>query len=408
MLVFVTAVAVVLLVSFTCSIFESVLLTVRRPRIEVLKRDGNSAGDLLAGFKENMDVPIAAILIVNTAAHTIGAAVAGASYEDVFNPETLWIFSLLFTLAVLLLTEIIPKTLGVSYASMLAAPVAHGIHWLTVVLKPLVWLSEKVSRALRRDNAVAPVTSADEIRLLALVGGSEGAVGHRTASMVVGATQLGYLQASDIMLPRKAVKFLSATMSRAEVIEYVRVTGHSRFPFSRSGELADVNTVVFAKELLTWLLEHDDETIDWPVLCREALVVPESSPLPRLLSTFQKIHRHLAIIVDEYGGMQGIATLEDVIEEIVGDIRDEHDLPADEFTEEADGSLRVRGSVDLRRLAARLGVAWEPDVEAATIGGLVTERLERIPRAGDCIEWHGRQIEVLTADRRRARQLRIR
>ena len=153
MLIFITAVAIVLIVSFLCSIFESVLLSITRPQIELLVRDGRHAGKLLAGFKENMDVPIAAILILNTAAHTIGAAVAGASYADVFDPGTLWIFSLVFTLAVLLFTEIIPKTLGVSYAPLLAGPVAYGIRMLTVLLKPLVALSESVSRSLRSDKA---------------------------------------------------------------------------------------------------------------------------------------------------------------------------------------------------------------------------------------------------------------
>ena len=116
MLIFVSAVAVVLIASFLCSIFESVLLSITRPQIEVLVRQGRQAGELLAKFKDNMDAPIAAILILNTAAHTIGAAVAGASYADVFDPGTLWIFSLVFTFAVLLFTEIIPKTLGVNYA----------------------------------------------------------------------------------------------------------------------------------------------------------------------------------------------------------------------------------------------------------------------------------------------------
>ena len=127
MLTFVIAVAVVLIASFMCSIFESVLLSITRPQIEMLVRKGKRAGTLLADFKTNMDVPIAAILILNTAAHTIGAAVAGASYTNVFDPATLWIFSLLFTLAVLLFTEIIPKTLGVSHAVALAGPV--GVLW---------------------------------------------------------------------------------------------------------------------------------------------------------------------------------------------------------------------------------------------------------------------------------------
>jgi len=406
MLLFVTAVGVVLVVSFLCSIFESVLLSLTRPQVEVMVRKEKRAGRLLARFKENMDVPIAAILILNTAAHTIGAAVAGASYSNVFDVGTLWIFSILFTIAVLLLTEIIPKTLGVAHAPRLATPVAHGIQFLTVLLRPLVWMSERISRSIRSD-ITRPVTSADEIRLLASLGRSEGAVGDQTAEMIVGATQLRYLHAHDVMLPREKVCFLSATMGRDEVLAMVRESGHSRFPFSPTQYLADVTGVVFAKELLDWLLRNESADIDWDALAKDVLIVPESSPLPQLMHTFQDSHRHLAIVVDEYGAVEGIATLEDVLEEIVGDIRDETDLPADEFYEKSDGTLLVRSRVDLRKLSDRLGINWEPSVDASSIGGLVTEMLERIPVAGDSIEWKGYRVEVLRADRRKARLLQI-
>ncbi len=406
MLIFVTAVSIVLIVSFLCSIFESVLLSLTRPQIEVMVRREKSAGRLLARFKQNMDVPIAAILILNTAAHTIGAAVAGASYASVFDVGTLWIFSILFTLAVLLFTEIIPKTLGVAHAQGLATPVAHGIHLLTVLLRPLVWMSERISRSIRTDID-RPVTSTDEIRLLASLGRSEGVVGDQTAEMIVGATQLRYLHAHDVMLPREEVQFLSATMGRDEVVSIVRDSGHSRFPFSPTQYLADVTGVVLAKDLLYWLLRNEAGEIDWDALAKDVLVVPDSSPLPQLLHTFQDSHRHLAIVVDEYGSVEGIATLEDVLEEIVGDIRDETDLPANEFYEKSDGTLLVRARVDLRKLSEKLGISWEPEVEASSIGGLVTEMLERIPVAGDAIEWKGYRIEVLRADRRRARLLSI-
>ena len=406
MLLFVTAVAVVLVVSFLCSIFESVLLSLTRAQVEVLTRNGRKAGELLAGFKANMDVPIAAILILNTAAHTVGAAVAGASYSSVFDPSTLWIFSLLFTLAVLLFTEIIPKTLGVSYATMLAAPVAFGIRFLVLILKPMVLLSERISRSLRGNREV-PVTSAEEIRLLAVLGRSEGVVGERTAGMIVGATQLRQLRAQDVMLPRENVQFFSADMNREQVLKLIRESGHSRFPFSPTDDLADVTGVVLAKKLLDWLLSHDSDAIDWPALTEEVLVIPSSSRLPQLLRTFQDEQRHMAIIVDEYGEVDGIATLEDVLEEIVGDIRDESDRPADDFEEHPDGSLRVRATVDLRQLAARLDVPWEPEGDVTSIGGLITETLERIPRAGDAIEWNGYRLTVSRADRRRVRQVRV-
>jgi CBS domain containing-hemolysin-like protein len=400
MLLFVTAVSVVLVVSFLCSIFESVLLSLTRPQIAVMVRRDARAGRLLTRFKENMDVPIAAILILNTAAHTVGASVAGASYSNVFDSSTLWVFSILFTRAVLLLTEIIPKTLGVTYATLLAAPVAYGIQWLTVLLRPLVMLSERISRSLR-GNLEAPVTSTEEIRLLATLGRSEGAVGARTAGMIVGATQLRHLHADDVMLPREEVRFLSAQMDRDEAMKYVRETGHSRFPFSPTGELKDVSGVVLAKELLYWLLNNEDREIDWTSVCKEALLVPRSLLLPQLLRTFQESRRHLAIIIDEYGSVEGIATLEDVLEEIVGEIHDESDMPVEDFRENDEGQLIVRANVDLRKLSSRLGIAWEPDTDAATIGGLVTESLERIPRAGDSISWNGYRIEVLRADRRR-------
>ena len=406
MLLFVTAVSVVLVVSFLCSIFESVLLSLTRSQIAVIGQKRKRAGRLLAGFKDNMDVPIAAILILNTAAHTIGAAVAGASYSNVFDVSTLWIFSLIFTLAVLLFTEIIPKTMGITHARLLGAPVAHGIRWLTVFLRPLVVISEKISRSIR-GNAEVPVTSAEELRLLAVIGRSEGAVGSQTAEIIVGATQLRHLDARDVMLPRNNVKFLSATMDRQQAVALVRESGHSRFPFTPTEHLDDASGIVLAKDLLYWLLQHDNDQIDWGAISHDALVVPDSVPLPQLLHTYQESKRHLAIVVDEYGTVEGIATMEDVLEEIVGDIRDESDLPADDFQEAADGTLVVRGRVDLRKLSDKLEINWEPQDGVSTIGGLMTETLERIPTVGESMEWNGYRIEVLRADRHRARVLRI-
>lgn len=407
MLLFVSAVAVVLIVSFLCSIFESVMLSLTRPQIEVMTRQGRRAGPLLAGFKENMDVPIAAILILNTAAHTVGASVAGASYSNVFDASTLWIFSIIFTLAVLLLTEIIPKTLGVTYATVLASPVARGIYWLTVLLRPLVSVSERISRSLRPNDATQPITSAEEIRLLASLGRKEGAVGVRMAGMIVGATQLRSMQAHDVMLPRDEVCFLSARMDRETALRHVRESGHSRFPFTPSDLLDDVTGIVLTKDLLYWLLQNQEDEIDWDSLCREPLVVPRSSPLPQLLQLYQDSHRHLAIVVDEYGSVEGIATLEDVLEEIVGDIHDESDKRRTEITEMADGTLEVKAEVDLRKLSAWLRIPWKPEAEVSSIGGLVTETLQHIPAAGDSIEWNGHRIVVLKADGRRVRLLSV-
>jgi len=407
MLLLLGAVSIVLVVSFLCSIAESVLLSISRPQVEGMIQKGRRSGRLMAKFKDNIDVPIAAILILNTAAHTIGASVAGASYTGVFSAETLWLFSIVFTIAVLLLTEIIPKTLGVSYAASLASPVAYGLAWLTRILRPVVAVTEKLSKSLRRDEKL-PVTSTEEIRLLASLGRSEGVVGSRTAGMIVGATQLRRLSAASVMLPRGGVRFLHANMTRSEVEKNIRRWGHSRFPFSTSAALDDASSIVLVKDLLYWLQDHEDGEIDWPAIGREPLIVPESMPVPGLLRTFQLGHQHLALVVDEYGGVSGIVTLEDVIEEVFGDIEDESDVPATEMRERYDGTLVLRGAVDMRKVSARLGVHWDVGSRITTIGGLVVETLERIPAIGDFIDWKGFRVTVENADERQVKTVSIR
>ncbi|MDZ7644632.1 MAG: hemolysin family protein [Woeseiaceae bacterium] len=406
MLLFVTAVAVVLVVSFLCSIFESVLLSINHAQIESLNERNKPAGRLLAGFKRNIDMPIAAILILNTAAHTVGASVAGASYSGVFSPQTLWIFTIVFTIAVLLFTEIIPKTLGVSYAGRLATPVARGIQSLILVLRPFVILSEKISGSLRGSRR-QPVTSIEEIRLLAALGRNEGIVGPGMADIIVGATRLRQMRAVDVMLPRQAVSFLSATLSRAEVQEKLKTLRYSRYPWSPTAEIDDAAGMVLVKELLAWLNQHPEGEIDWDELVFEPLIVPESKPLNFLLRLFQTSRRHMALVVDEYGDIEGIVTLEDVLEEIVGEIFDESDVSSDDIREHDDGGFTVRAAVDLRRVCSSLAIDWTPRTEFTSVGGLLVEELGRIPARGDVMVWRGHRFEVVSAGPRRAELVRI-
>jgi CBS domain containing-hemolysin-like protein len=406
MLTFVAAVSLALVLSFLCSLMESVLLSLGRAEVEALVAAGKPSGRLFKDFKRRIDVPIAAILIVNTMAHTIGAAVAGASYEDVFNAETLWVFTIVFTTAVLLLTEIIPKTLGVAHASTLAGPIAYSILGLTIVLRPLVFLTEKVSRSLRRAE-YGPATSIEEIRLLAALARSEGVFGPKTAGMIVGATRLAQMRVHQVMVPRQDVTFLSAELSLAENLEIVKSSQHSRLPFSRTDDLDQVAGVVLAKELLVHVQERPGEPVDWDAIIREPLIIPESKPLNSLLRTFQESRSHLAIVVDEYGGVEGIVTLEDVLEEIVGEIADESDSQIEEMWRRDDGSLEVLASVEMRKIGESLGFDWPTTAEITTPGGLVAELVGRIPVAGDAAAWNGFRFEVLSATERRAERIRI-
>ena len=399
MQVFVVAVTAALVVSFICSIFESVLLSLSHAQVEVLAQKGKPSGKILKAFKERIDIPISAILITNTAAHTIGTAVAGASYANVFSQDSLWIFTIVFTLVVLLFTEIVPKTLGVAHAQRLAKPVAYGISALAVLLRPLVIASEALSRSLRSDK-VGAITSLEEIRLLATIGHSEGVVGKHTAEMIVGASELRKLAASNVMVPRQEVVYLSQDASPAQVLKTISDSGFSRFPYSTTGDLDDVVGVVLAKEVLTQLVDSKQTEIKWQTLVHEAIVVPETVALDSLLRTFRERRRHMALIVDEYGDFQGIVTLEDVVEEIVGDIFDESDLPREDLWQRPDGTIRAFGTAELHRICRLLEVDIPDDIEVATVGGLVSELLGRIPQQGDTIDWQGNRLTVLSAGRR--------
>ena len=401
MQVFVVAVSLALVVSFMCSIFESVLLSLNHARVELLASQGRKSGKILKAFKERIDIPISAILITNTAAHTIGTAVAGASYADVFDPETLWIFTVVFTIVVLLLTEIIPKTLGVAYANRLAKPVAYGIRALSVLLRPFVLITEGISRSLRGDNS-PPITSLDEIRLLAAIGHSEGVVGEQAAGMIVGASQLRKLSATNVMVPRKEVVYLSKDDSREDVLRAINKSGFSRFPYSPSANLDEVVGIVFAKEVLSQLVDSTTDAIDWQSLVHDAIVIPESVALDSLLRTFRQRRRHMALVVDEYGDFQGIVTLEDVIEEIVGDIFDESDLPHEDLWQHPNGTVRAFGTAELHRVCRMLKIDMPDDIEVATVGGLMSESLGRMPRPGDSLDWRDHRLTVLSASQRGA------
>ena len=398
MQIFIAAVSVALIVSFLCSIFESVLLSVNHAQVESLARQGKRSGRLLKEFKGRIEMPFAAILITNTIAHTMGTTVAGATYEDAFSAETLWIFTIVFTTAILLFTEIIPKTLGVTHARRLATPVAYGIHALSVALRPLVFLSGAVSRMLPRGKDV-PVTSVDEIRLLAALGRTAGVVGAQTEGIIVGASRLGKLRASDVMLPRKQVVYFSAKSNRQQVLKIMKQSGYSRFPFSTTDQLDQVSGVVMAKELLLQLQDGSDATIDWSHLVNDPIVVPETARLDSLLRMFKEARRHMAIVVDEYGDVQGIVTLEDVLEEIVGDIIDESDRPIEDLWSQDDGSLHALGTIELRKLCRQLEIRIPSDTKASRLSGLVMELLGRVAVKGDTVEWNNCRIEVLSASR---------
>ncbi len=401
MLLLVLTVLWSLVVSFMCSVGEAVILSLTHAQVEGLGR--SRAAEILRGFKREIDLPIAAIVSFHTVAHTVGASVCGAMYVNVFSERSLWVFSLAFTIAVLIFSEIIPKTLGVTYATALAVPVAFTVRGLVIVLRPLLWLTSVFARLLRGEHA-NPVTSIEEIKLLVALGRSEGALAGRVADMIEGATALRELTAYDVMVPRARVTYLSGERTLEENLQVVRESGHSRFPFTADGNPDRFEGMVLVKDLMFGLRETP-ESVDWRTLATPLVVIPGSARLESVLRTFQDERRHLALVVDEYGGTQGIITLEDVLEEIVGEIEDETDRVDQSILRRADGKLVCRGMAETRKLFELLEV--EEESQMVTVAGFVADLVGRVPRIGDQVEWHGWRFSVMRATVRRAERVEV-
>lgn len=328
MTVFVVSVLAVITISALCSLSESSIYAVRRPFIRALAETGSVAGEVLQGFKDNMERPIAAILIVNTAANTAGAAVAGAQAAVLFGPEALLWFSIFFTLGVLLISEIFPKILGVLYnrpiAKAVAVPWSIGIR----LLYPLIWTIEHMSKWLKPSGEVFAAPE-EEVVQLARISADEGSISEEEAELVRNALRLNDLTAGEVMTPRPVVFRLPSTMTLAQVGEHVDQWVHSRIPIYDPDDDDRWVGVVRSSDVL---VEMAAGNLDKPVseLARKLHFVPRGMHGNVLLQQFIRERSHLFAVVDEFGGMAGVVTLEDVVESLIGrEIVDEVDTAAD-------------------------------------------------------------------------------
>ena len=226
---------------------------------------------------------------------------------------------------------------------------------------------------------------------------SDGLMDADALSMIEGVFQVGELSARDVLLPRAQIDWIDINAPLTEIIKDVVKTGHSRFPVFE-GNRDTVIGILLAKDLLRHFTEKDFQIRDW---LRPAVFIPESKRLSVLLKDFRNNRNHLAIVVDEYSGVAGMITIEDVIEQIVGDIEDEHDVDeeADNLIALDNGDIRVKGITELDQFNATLGTQFtEEDIE--TVAGLVIQYLGRVPKVGELIHIDGIEFEILRADPR--------
>ena len=396
--------------SFLCSVLEATLLSVSHSHIAILQSRGEWAGEWFEKAQKNIDEPIAAILTLNTIANSMGAAMGGAVAARVFGNAWVAAFSAALTLAVLIFSEIIPKTLGATYWPVLAKPAAYVLRGMIVMMKPILIPLGWVARLVTPDGE-RPAISRAELEVLAEMGRRTGALDESEWRVVSSIIRLDEVSVGEVMTPRTDMVAVPVSATLAETQGIMLKEGHLRLPVFE-GSLDKIVGVVLARDL--WQAERDGAT-DLRAVMRPVPFAPASKRVEDLIPEMRLQRTKMAIVVDEFGGTDGLVTLEDLIEEIVGEIQDEHegDEPED-FQHLGGGRLRIWGGASLREACERLAFTpgWEEEERFETVGGFVFGRLNRIPVVGDEVEvesglirvtrMRGRRIEYLLFNPRRA------
>jgi CBS domain containing-hemolysin-like protein len=319
--------SVTLAASFVCSQLEAALYAVTPAQIEVLLERGAPRAHALEKLRADIEEPIVAILTINTVAHTVGAAWCGALVGDAFGSGALAVFAFVFTVLVLTVTEIIPKSLGVRYASTLATKIVVPLQLMVVSVLPLVWIAKKAMRFLRGSGAVAG-PSEEEIIGISRLAARSGTVRRQEHRWVHNALRLDESTASKLRTPRPVVEVVSEETLLADLVKHPERWVHSRLPVTRGRNPDAVVGLVRRRDVFEAVLSRPDATV--ADLMQPIRFVPETMPAHDLLDLFLARRDHMVGVLDEYGTFEGVVTLEDVLERLLGtEIVDEYDQVAD-------------------------------------------------------------------------------
>ncbi len=314
-------------VSFLCSILEAALLSITPSHLAKLEQDRPKVGARVRSLKVHIDRPLAAILSLNTIAHTVGAAGAGAEAQRLWGSEVLAIASAVLTLLILFVSEIIPKTLGAMHWRRLTGFIAAVLPPLILLMLPLVWLSEVITGVMRRRGVVEKI-SREEFAALARVGEEQGVFDESEMRILRNLFLFGSLRTRDIMTPRTVMFALEENTTVRDAIAQRGSMVFSRIPIWK--ETPDQITGYILKDQLLLRAARDELDVPVHAFAREALMVPDSVALPALFETLLDKREHIAVVVDEYGGVDGVVTMEDVLETLIGlEIVDEMDSVKD-------------------------------------------------------------------------------
>lgn len=386
---------------------ETALLALDKLRVRFLQQKGRKGADKLAELLDDPDRLLSGILVGNNLVNIAASVIATGLFVGYFGERGELLTVLFLTPVLLIFSEVCPKTYAAQYPEKLSFLVLRPIRFIVCLLTPVIYIVSSLSKLLtsffRSKEAESLSVSEDEIRAIIEVGEESGVVAAEQRRMLHGIFDLSETRVRDVMLPRTEVIGLDAESNFQEVLETIRQAKHSRFPVY-SDSLDNIVGVVHSKEVLALI----DRTEQFALtdLCRKPYFVPESKRVAVLLQSFRQRREHLAIVVDEYGGVEGIVTLEDVVEEIVGEIHDEYDIEAVDFRQLGPGRFLVDGAVSLRTVNRRFKLDL-PEDHATTLAGYLLQIMGKIPDEGESCDEGGILYRIRRMEDRRIEEVEM-
>ncbi|NOT71398.1 MAG: HlyC/CorC family transporter [Hyphomicrobium sp.] len=392
---------------------ETALTAVSRARLHALEEDGNTKAKLVNKLLATPEKMIGTVLLGNTLVDVLAAALASNLAVEVYGEVGVVYATAIVTVLIVIFAAVLPKTYALAYSDRVALIVAPIMRGIILVLTPFTKAIEFVVRQFlkltpgKADDNANILAAREEIRGTIDLQAKEGTVAKGDANMLGGVLDLRDLQVADIMVHRTKMETINADDTPARVLEELLKSQYTRAPVWRD-EPENIVGVLHTKDLLAALARSgwDPSKLDIMSFATAPWFVPDTTTLKDQLNQFLKNKAQMALVVDEYGEVQGLITLEDILEEIVGQIADEHDTQETHIRVQPDGTVNVDGTVAIRDLNRHLD--WDlPDEEATTIAGLVIHEAQTIPEPGQQFTFHGFRFEILRKSRNKITALRI-
>ncbi|WP_432636304.1 HlyC/CorC family transporter [Albidovulum sp.] len=416
------AIAVLLMLSAFFSGSETALTAASRGKLRAQADRGSKGAEVALKVTEDNERLIGAVLLGNNVVNILSASLATALLTRIFGDSGVALATLVMTLLVLIFSEVLPKTYAITMPEAAASLVARPIRVVVFLLSPVVSLIRLLVRLMlmafgvRTDPDSHILSLREEIAGALALGHSEGAVLKEDRDRLLGALDLSDRTVEEVMRHRSKIEMIDLDAMPDAILSAVLASPHSRLPLYR-GERDNVVGVIHAKDLLRAVdktLRSGDGTLgalkdlDILAVAMKPYFVPETTPLDEQMREFLKRRSHFALVVDEYGELRGLITLEDILEEIVGQIADEFDIDAEHPVKQSEnGEVVVDGAMSIRDLNRALD--WSlPDEEANTIAGLVIHEAQMIPTEGQVFSFHGFRFEVASRKENRLTRLKIR